>query len=296
MPKSVSLIRLLAGCVVPYNVVEVIRHYRRRKRLALEGARADAFKRAIREQGRLPTAAYSWADAFDFLAALGCDRGEVGAGSMPEASLIYACGALEEHIESRPVLGLHVGNFVGVSLCHFTNFVRRLDGSSIMVSIDPNLPHRGIHNPLEKVINCLNHYGLQGNSMILTGYTLEKSVSNDGVATPGYDPEVAYSKELSCENQLSMAARLMPAQFDFVVIDGNHDETYLRREVPLVHRLLKPGGMLVMDDVDWTSIQGVYRALDPESFQVLRSDRRVGLARKKQTVSCQPGSLKGVFH
>lgn len=282
MSRTMDYARLLAGFVVPYNVVEFIRDRRARRRLAADNAKADEFKRAVRERKRPAAADYNWADAHSFLSGLGCDRKQVGDGSISEQSLVYSCKVLEQHVKSRPVVGLHIGNFVGISLCHYVDFVRRLDENSVVVSIDPNLTHRGIHNPLDKVISCLNHFGLQSNAIILTGFSLEKSVSNDGVKiTPDYDPAIMFNSEMSCENQLPMLVRLMPDQFDFAVIDGNHEGSYLTREIDLIYRLLKPNGILVADDVNWNELGRVYATLNPERFEPAGSDGRVGLAKKK---------------
>lgn len=282
MPSSIGYARLIAGFVLPHNLVEWIRYRKARQQFVIDNARADAFKRTVADLARPAAAPYSRSEAVSFLCGLGCDRDQVEAGSMPESSLIYSCEQLQQHLQSRPIFGLHVGNFVGVSLCHYADFAKGLDGNSIVVSVDPNLPHRGIRNPQEKVISCLSYFGLQGNAIILTGFTLEKNASNDGVRiTPDYDPAMEFGSELSCENQLPMLGRLMPNTFDFIVIDGNHEASYLSRETALAHRLLKSGGILVMDDVDWTGLGDVYRSLDRNLFQDLGFNGRIGLAKKK---------------
>lgn len=275
--------RLCAGFVVPHSVVELIRRRRFRKKLAADdNVRAAAFKRAVRELGRPPATSFNWSDAHSFLSGLGCDRSQVSDGSIPEQSLNYSSELLKQYIEARPVLGLHVGNFVGISLCHYVDLARRLDSKSTVVSIDANLTHRGIRNPMEKVINCLNYFGLQDSAMILTGYSLEKSVSHYGVAlTADYDPEAAFGTEMSCENQLPALTRLMKGRFDFAVIDGNHESSYVSREIGLVHALLKPGGVLVMDDVHWSELGAIYTTLHPAQFEHIGTDGRVGLAKKR---------------
>jgi SAM-dependent methyltransferase len=275
MSSRLAYLRLVAGCVVPHTIVEVVRAKRKRQRDAMEGQRTEAIKEALRKKGRRPPTPYSWSDALDFLAALNCDRSDVIAGSIPERSLDYCCRELEQRIKARPVVGLHIGNFVGVSLCHITDFVRRLDERSTIVSVDPNLYPRGIKNPLEKVISCLNRYDLQSNSLILTGYSLEKSTSN------APDPDATFDQEFSCENQLPQLARLMPECFDFAVIDGNHDDEYLTREIVAIDRVLKPGGLLVFDDVNWGSVGGVYQTLDPHGHERLATDGRIGLVMKR---------------
>lgn len=282
MPSSSGYARLIAGFVLPYSFVEWIRNRRARQQSAIDNARADAFKRTVADLARPAAKPYSRSEAISFLSGLGCDRLQVEAGSMPESSLNYSCEQLKTRLPNRPIAGLHIGNFVGVSLCHYIDFAKRLDSRSIVMSIDPNLPHRGIRNPQDKVISCLNYFGLQSNAILLTGFTLEKNASNDGVKiTPDYDPSVEFSSELSCENQLPMLSRIMPNAFDFIVIDGNHEAEYLSQETSFAYRLLKSGGIMVMDDVDWSSLGDVYRGLDRNLFEDFEFDGRVGLAKKK---------------
>jgi hypothetical protein len=70
-------------------------------------------------------ATYSHAAAIDFHCSRGLPRGHVESGSMPEASLEFCCDALDRLVRGNgPLVGLHVGNFLGVSLTHFANYAR----------------------------------------------------------------------------------------------------------------------------------------------------------------------------
>ena len=102
--------------------------------------------------------------------------------------------------------------------------------NSVVVSIDPNLPHRSIERPQDHVIAVLNHFGLQKNAMISVSYSGEKSVSNDGVEFNGYDPFASHASEQACKNALANLGILWPRRFDFAVMDGNHDASYLSKE------------------------------------------------------------------
>ena len=112
-------------------------------------------------------------------------------------TLAFCSKTFSDHLipatRDKPLVGLHVGNFLGVSLSHFVNYVRQRNEKSVVVSIDPELTHRGIEHPQKHVIAILNHFGLQGNAMICVGYSTSKSISNDGTAFMGengseYDP------------------------------------------------------------------------------------------------------------
>jgi predicted O-methyltransferase YrrM len=61
-------------------------------------------------------------------------------------------------------------------------------------------------------------------------------------------------------------------------MDGNHEAPYLRTELGEVRRLLRPGGVLVLDDVfDWRSLTPIARELeDASDATLLTRDERFG--------------------
>ena len=180
---------------------------------------------------------------------------------------------------SRPIVALHIGNFVGVSLAFLAQAVSELNAGSKVVSIDPNLTHRGAARTMETVLVLLTYFGLEDRVAILTGYSLEKNVSNQGEVFEGYDPVVNWKNERACTHQLDLLSTLAPSRFDLCLIDGNHEGDYLQRELGQVHRLLRPGGILVLDDVSatWPKIQSVFSGISREQFQTLGADGRIGL-------------------
>jgi hypothetical protein len=252
----------------------------RRRRIAAVETSAMASKLPLRE-------AYSYRSAIEFHAARGLVRSHVVAGSIPESSLEFCSASLDKFLPARagePVTGLHVGNFIGVSLCHVTDYARKRDERSVVVSIDPNLTHRGIENPQHHVISILNYFGLQQNAMVLVGYSGLKSISNDGVTFIDdsgleYDPFSSFSSELSCEDVLRNLITFSEGRFDFVMLDGNHERGYLQTEIAKVRRLLKPGGVLVLDDVSeaWADIKKEYEELGSQGWRALGADGRVGI-------------------
>ena len=196
---------------------------------------------------------------------------------MPQISLDYARTFLPEDARR----GLHVGNFVGVSLAYF---IHALGSESVIVAVDPNIAHRGIANPASRVLALLEHFGLEKNCLLLTGYSLERSVANDGRDySGGFATTEAFAAEPSCSHVLPQLTRLTPATFDFVVMDGNHEGAYLRRELACIVTLLRPGGILVLDDVssEWFEIERVYEEVGGELFEKLGTDGRVGVLRKR---------------
>lgn len=224
---------------------------------------------------------FDYEEAVAFLGRSGCDAGQVREGSIDEASIRFADAHLVAHSEARELLGLHIGNFVGVSLAAFAYFAWMRHPGSLVVGLDPNITHRGIHAPQDKALQLLWFLNLQRNAMVITGYSLEKTMGNDGMAN-GHDPLETLSQEVSCELQLPALARLLPGRFDFCVIDGNHDAGYLRREIDEVDVLLKPKGRLLLDDIgwQWPDLQQAYRAIDAKRYTKVATNGRIGVMEK----------------
>lgn len=237
------------------------------------------WRRSIRRelevrQARNPPARDSRVEeSIRFLGERGLDELHVREGSMPEASLEYLATTTKDHLPPRqPVRVLHMGNFVGVSLCYVSSFVKDHHPESLVVSIDPNIAHRGVDNPQSHLLALLGHFDLLRHNLVITGYTLERPPA---------------SKD-ACEGVLEMLTDVAGARFDLVIIDADHDEAYLRREVAAVRPLLADGGMLAFDDVgDWPGVaQNFADLLGEEAFLQLGNDGRVGILQARTT----PGS------
>jgi Methyltransferase domain len=180
-----------------------------------------------------------------------------------------------------------VGNFLGVSLSHFVKYVCQRNEKSVVVSIDPNIQHQGVESPQNHVISILNHFGLQKNAIICVGYSINKTLSNDGIAFVGengteYDPYSRFRSEQSCEDTLSNLCASSEERFDFAVVDGNQGD-HLRRETAILRRLIRPGGILILDDVSdsWSEIKAEYETLrSTGGWRAVAADGRVGLLQR----------------
>jgi len=250
-------LRLVVDLATPWAV-----HWLRdaaRKRRAL--ARIEAERRP-----RAPSGDQRYEEAVRFLLDRGLDEREVREGSMPEKSLDYVAGVLAERLAGdRPVRALHVGNFVGVSLCCLCWLLRERHPDSVVVSVDPNIPHRGIDDPQQHVLALLDHFGLLDMNVVVPGYTVGSSPL-EGIA---------------CERVLASLARISPRSFDVVLLDGDHDEGYLERELADVRELLADQGVVVFDDVNERTFAGVVRVFEraaaADQFFELGQDGRVGI-------------------
>jgi hypothetical protein len=140
---SSQLVRT-AKNILPHGLVmKIIRSQAvRRRRIAAIRTSVEASKPSERED-------YSYGAAIEAHVAKGLHRNHVVAGSIPESSLEFCSINLDRFVPAdrdKPLVGLHVGNFVGVSLCYIVDYARKRNEDSIVVSIDPNLTHRGIEN------------------------------------------------------------------------------------------------------------------------------------------------------
>ena len=250
-----------------------------RARRGEEHVRAMRDRRLAAARGPRPAGGVSVDEAVRFLASRGLDEREVRAGSMPEESLEYVATFLAELPRDRPLAGLHVGNFVGVSLAHLAATLRAVHPGSRVVSIDPNITHRGIADPAGHAAALLARFGLLDANLVVTGYTLEQNTGDDDWSAPADSVEA----ERRPEQVLPNLAALTGSAFDVVVIDGNHDSAYLARELEHLERLLRPGGLLVIDDVDpsaWPQVAATFDDLAAGGrFEELGRDGRVGVLR-----------------
>jgi predicted O-methyltransferase YrrM len=203
-----------------------------------------------------------------FLLDRGLDEYAVRVGSIPEDSLEFVSRVAREQMSHQtPVRALHIGNFLGISLCHLSWLVQELHPASIIVSIDPNQPHLGIEDPESHARALLEHFGLLSTNLIIRGYTMAGSPAPGGRAP------------LASENVLRALKPLCPRRFNFVLIDGNHDESYLFKEFSALRELLADQSIVVFDDVaDFDGVSRVFgQTLQDGSLTPLGQDGRVGI-------------------
>jgi hypothetical protein len=210
---------------------------------------------------------------------------------MSRDSLDFVGKLLAEHLPAGPPLGLHVGNFVGVSLAHLTAAMRAKHEDALVVSIDPGMPHRGIQAPDRVTLSLLDRFGLTANNLLVTGFTLARNIRDEGYVISETAPLAAISadtaataleKDAACEQVLPNLARLLPGRFDVAVLDGNHDGDYLREELRHVDVALRPGGLLVIDDIHtsfWAGVRAVFDDLSAEGsgYALVGNDGRVAV-------------------
>ncbi len=231
---------------------------------------------------------FSYENAIKFVIGLHVTtEGYIRQASMPEPSLEFVSDYLKTLANEKPLIALHIGNFVGISLTWLADRLKKIHQDSIVVSIDPNIAHRGVRYPLEVVIKLANHFSLERNIMNLVGYSLEKNISDQAnTEHEGSRFRKAGSFYPGFENTLQNLMLFSEGKYDLALIDGNHDSAYLSRELDKVYRLLKKGGLLVLDDISeyWenrSGLKAVYDNADQTKFIKEGADGRVGILRKK---------------
>lgn len=284
-----SLMRSIVRGLVPFGIIDL-----RRQAIAAKANEAAATIENARQSSRRariqaaegysngePLDGRQYEDVLNFLQSMGVPHAHLVGGSVPKASIEYirANCIAQMPVEHTPI-ALHIGNFLGVSLVTLAAHLCERNSESLILSVDPNITHRGISNPQNYVVALIAACGLSKNIAILAGYSGRKSVSNDGEVFESYDPAKEYQRESACENTLTNIAKLRTKAIDLAFFDGNHEANYLRREIEQVLPLMRPGGFVVLDDVDdcWVEIKDVFRSLPALGLTPIGSDGRVGIA------------------
>ena len=221
------------------------------------------------------TRSFSYAEALAFLIERGVDEEAVHIGTIHEDSVSFLRKAVATHCERRPLRALHVGNFVGVSLAALSDVVIRHHPESVLVSVDPNLPHLGTEDPQSHVLALLDHFGLQRNNIVIPGYSLHRVANRTQAGT--------FADEPAGEHTLENLERL-GVRFDLALIDGNHDLEYVRGELELLVRLLPGEALLMLDDIanEHTRIPELFEEVVAGRwpFEQVDRDRRIGVLRR----------------
>lgn len=214
----------------------------------------------------------------ELLKQLGLDEADIRFGSILEHHLDFIRRTVNDHL-AGPLTGLHIGNFVGLSLAGFAEAIRKVDPDSTVVAIDPNVRTAGIDNPQQHVIRVLEEYDLLSSVVLVSSYSFEP--------TPLSGAPPVDSLPASGTNALPQLARL-GVRFDVALIDGNHSGSTVSQELAWLRERMRPGGVVFLDAVTdaWVEIRDIFNsAADGQSgFTAIGHDGRIG-ALQRQTES-----------
>lgn len=189
---------------------------------------------------------YSWQDAFILLVSqFRLDSEQVRCGSIPEPTLQKLCNYFVGN-------GLQIGGFVGLTHAYIANHLKN-NNQGFICTIDCNVTHRDIKDPIKKLNFLVRHYGFDENSMIILDYA-----------------------ERTMKNYIKLGSK-----FDFVLLDGNHNYHNVLREIKLANNLLKKNGSIILDDIDhWTGPKKLFENFPLQNYKKIEIDSRAGLFKK----------------
>ena len=264
-----SPVKTVIRWILPYGVVDIVRkkvilpHRQRKIKLLL--ANWDSINQQYSFER---TSKITREEIIALLGSWELDMQQIDSGSIPTPDLEAICNFIQNNYRN-PLIGVHVGNFVGVSLAYIATRLRKMSEQNVIISIDPNLTHRGISNTEEVVTKLLRALDVQDVVVRVTGYSLNKSVSNDGVTRgTNYDPLQHFLTEDAPEWQLKNLLKILKDRVDFIMLDGNHDPDYLREEIRICYELLHKGGAVLLDDIseNWVGLKEVFGELSSEQM------------------------------
>lgn len=70
---------------------------------------------------------------------------------------------------------------------------------------------------------------------------------------------------------------------DIIHIDGNHDTKYVEKDYKLYYEILKTGGFLVFDDINWDSVNVIYQQAKKQCIEIFNCNTFGVLQKKPKT-------------
>ena len=116
------------------------------------------------------TKKYTWQNSLNLLVSqFSLDSDQVRWRSIPEPTLQKSC----KHFVGN---GLQIGGFVGLTHAYIANHLKN-NNKGFICTIDCNVTHRDIKDPIKKLDFLVRHYGFDENSMIILDYA-ESTMKN----------------------------------------------------------------------------------------------------------------------
>jgi predicted O-methyltransferase YrrM len=193
-----------------------------------------------------PTAVNAALDA-DIERALGHIPVDFGGGCSVAKAQVMARLIVEHEVDTAVEIGVYRGrSFIPLAIA------MRARGAGRAIGIDPFAVEPAMQYDDHAVpVEMLHAFARETDwGAIKAG--VEAAIDREGVS--------AYS-ELVQDTSAGAATRFAPASLGFVHIDGNHDRASVERDVATWLPLLRPGGLLVLDDASWSSVTPILAEL-----------------------------------
>ncbi len=284
------MVKTIIKFCLPYGCFYLLQKYRLKKSIAADLAgvvvrdRENALIERDNKISSTPPKSYDEIANY-FIDTYNIPAQEVIDGSIPKENcdtIIAQCIRLK-----KPTLHLlNIGNYLGVALLYIINELKNKEISCLVTIIDPNIPHRGVTDLQTKFFDASQRFGLLKDILLIPGYSLNKSLSNDGVEFNSYNPIQNFDREVAPENVLLSLTKRQFGTFDIAILDGNHNSTYLKNEISQVDKMLNKGGLIVFDDVNdfWSPIKTTVKNFTEnyqKTYDQVVYDGRILIAQKK---------------
>lgn len=203
---------------------------------------------------------FGYDDLVEALEGLGVPAAVTRLASIPAPNLAF----IDEQLVARlaphtPSVGLHIGNFVGVSLVHLAATVGDHSPGSLIIAVDPDLPYRGLDHNEDRVCALLERFDVADRVLLVRGYSDAKLPGTIGAMADAPESSATAAPARVLTN---LDRALAPRSLDWALLDGNHDGGYLRAELARLLGVMKPGSLVFLDDCDesWPEVAAAFDA------------------------------------
>ncbi len=253
--------------LAPYGLVRL----RRRRRRDRDRQRYQELPPAVERD-------FSYDDLVDALEGLGVPEAVTRLASIPAPNLAFIDERLVAHLASHtPSVGLHIGNFVGVSLVHLAATVGAHSPGSLIIAVDPDLPYRGLDHNQDRVCALLERFGVADRVLLVRGYSDAKMPGAIGAMADAPESSATAAPARVLTN---LDRALAPRSLDWALLDGNHDGEYLHAELARLLGVMKPGSLVFLDDCDdsWPEVAAAFDAEGRSAaWRAVATDGRIGV-------------------
>lgn len=127
-------------------------------------------------------------------------------------------------------------------------------GRGTMIGIDPYSAGAAVQTDVERA----------GIDLVAWPETVDWEGIHDEVRAGMARWETEAHSQLLRARSEEVAADFAARPIDLIHVDGNHDRAAVTRDIDLFLPHMKPGGILVMDDIAWPSVRPVFEQLCEE--------------------------------
>lgn len=172
---------------------------------------------------------------------------------------------------------VEIGVYKGKSLFSVAPFIKENGG--LCYGIDPYLADNLRENDLPENIRKIVEHSAD---------TLDFEDLYAGVVSKctkmGLDDTVTLMRQTSEDAYLPLIGKHRSSFIDMLHIDGNHDTVFVHKDAELYIPLIRDGGIIVFDDINWDSVNVVFEREKGKHTILLETEYYSILAKNKEFV------------